>query len=300
MSRDRISMAILFADIVKSTQLYETLGNQTAQLIIDRCLDLLARISTHCFGTVVKTIGDEIMCVFTAAEDAVKAAKEMNKALASLSFQELPGYSAPNIHVGIQYGPVIRKAGDVYGDAVNMASGMVDLAKPRQILAGRELMDALPPRIRQSARHIDRTVVKGKSGEFDIYEIVWEQQDVTLILDDTLDAPSLDCRIELRIRDRVISVGPQQPSASLGRQPHNDIVLQNDRVSRSHARIEYRRGKFVLIDQSTNGTFITAPGKPVTQIRREEWVLTGSGVIGLGQETNPDSPEAVHYTVKMC
>ena len=61
MSRDRISMAILFADIVKSTQLYETLGNRTAQLIIDRCLDLLARISTHCLGTVVKTIGDEIM-----------------------------------------------------------------------------------------------------------------------------------------------------------------------------------------------------------------------------------------------
>ena len=298
MSRERTTLAILFADLVKSTQLYETLGNDTAQLVVNRCLELLARIGIHYRGTVIKTIGDEIMCAFEQPEDAVKAAKEMNKSIEALSFPELPGFQAPNIHVGIQCGPVISRSADVFGDAVNMASGMVALAKPRQIIVGRQVIEALSPKTRQSARLADHTVVKGKSGEFDIYEIIWEHQDVTLILDEGLESPGTRCGIQLRFQDQALSIDPYYPSASLGRQPHNDIVVPNDRVSRSHARIEYRRGKFILIDQSTNGTFVTVTGRPAVLIRREEFVLVESGTIGLGREVPPDSPEAIFYRIE--
>ncbi len=297
MPRETKTMAILFADLVKSTQLYEVLGNRKAQLVVNRCLDLLARISIHYRGMVVKTIGDEIMCAFEDAEDAVKAATEMNKSLEIYSFPEMPGFQAPNLHIGIQYGPVICHSGDIFGDTVNMASGMTALAKPRQIFAGQQVIDALSPRTRQSARLVDRTVLKGKAGEFDIYEVIWEQKDVTVILDEGLPPQGPRCDIELRFRDQVLSMDSHYPSASLGRQPHNDIVVPNDRVSRSHARIEYRRGKFVLIDQSTNGTFITITGKPTAVIRREEFVLDESGTIGLGREVKPDSPEAIVYLV---
>jgi class 3 adenylate cyclase len=95
MSRERPMLAVLFADLVRSTQLYDTLGNPTAQAIVNRCLDLLARVCVHYGGTVVKTIGDEIMCTFSRADDAVQAAQEMNKSLSALSFPELPGFQAP-------------------------------------------------------------------------------------------------------------------------------------------------------------------------------------------------------------
>lgn len=299
MSRDKTTLAILFADIAKSTQLYEALGNRLAQQIINRCLDLLARITTHCGGTIIKTIGDEIMCTFPSATAAVDAAKEMNQSLEALSFPEKPGYAPPNIYVGIQYGPVILEDGDVFGDAVNVAARMVALAKQRQIVTTQETIDVLPPEHVEAAHQIDKTVVKGKSGEMVIYEIIWEQQDVTVMMDDALDSPAFKCRIELRHADQTVEIDENRPSASLGRQLHNDVVVQGNRVSRSHAKVEYRRGKFVLIDQSTNGTFVTVKGKQAAQVKRDELGLIGSGVIGLGQEVSTDSPDAIHFAIKM-
>lgn len=299
MSRDKATLAILFADIAKSTQLYDTLGNRLAQAIINRCLELMARVTEHHDGTVIKTIGDEIMCTFPTALAAVEAAIEMNQSLEALSFPEKPGYTPPNIYVGIQYGPVIKEDGDVFGDAVNVAARMVALAKQRQIVTTQDTIDVLPREHLDAAHQIDKTVVKGKTGEMAIYELIWEQQDVTVMLDDGLDSPSFKFRIELRMGDTLLEIDENRPSASLGRQLHNDLVVNSNRVSRTHAKVEYRRGKFVLVDQSTNGTFVTVQGKASTQVKRDEFALIGSGVIGLGQELDPSSPLAIQYEIKM-
>ena len=80
----------------------------------------------------------------------------------------------------------------------------------------------------------------------------------------------------------------------------NDVVVNDNRVSRSHAKIEYRRGKFVLIDQSTNGTFVLFQGKKPIDIKRDEAPLLGTGIISLGREVNPDSPLSIHYSIKMA
>jgi adenylate cyclase len=298
MPRDRATLAILFADIAQSTQLYETLGNSVSQAIINRCLNVLITIAKRYEGTLVKTIGDEIMCTFPTADQAVKAGQEMNQSLETLVFEEKPELIAPNIHTGIQYGSVILENGDVFGEAVNVAARLVDLAKQREIVTTAATIETLSPDLRMQARHIDTTTVKGKSGELDIYEIIWELEDVTVMLDDTVGLPSCKCHIQLRLRDVVLQVDENRPSASLGRQPHNDMVVENNRVSRSHARVEYRRGKFVLIDQSTNGTFIAAPGKRAVQIKRDEFPLIGSGVIGLGRKMGADTPDAIHFTVR--
>ena len=63
-TRETATLAILFADIAKSTHLYETLGDKMAQNLIGRCLTLFSRVAEAHQGTVIKTIGDEIMCTF--------------------------------------------------------------------------------------------------------------------------------------------------------------------------------------------------------------------------------------------
>ena len=78
MPRETASLAILFADIAKSTNIYETLGDKIAQNIIGTCLSLLGNITQQHKGTVIKTIGDEIMCTFHTANEAVEAAKAMH------------------------------------------------------------------------------------------------------------------------------------------------------------------------------------------------------------------------------
>lgn len=300
MPRENLTLAILFADVAKSTHLYETLGNKIAQSLIGQCITIMTKVTMIHNGTLIKTIGDEIMCTFPTALDAVNAARDMHEALEGITIDAKPGFPPPNIYVGIQYGPVIREAGDVFGDAVNVAARMVAQAKQRQIITTQDTIQALPPDHGFEVRCIDRTIIKGKSGEMEIYEVIWEQHDVTVMLDDTADAaPAMKFSMELKFGPQTAEVDENRPTVNLGRQIHNDVVVNDNRVSRSHARIEYRRGKFFLIDQSTNGSFALIQGKKKIQIKRDEAQLLGSGIIGLGREVTSESPQAIQYTIKM-
>ncbi|MFC1493840.1 adenylate/guanylate cyclase domain-containing protein [Thermodesulfobacteriota bacterium] len=299
MARENVTLAILFADIAKSTNLYETLGNTKAKSLIGHCLSLLARITAQYDGTVIKTIGDEIMCTFPSADQAVGAAITMNRELEQLLISDMPGVIPPNIYVGIQYGPVIREENDVFGDAVNVSARMVAMAKQRQIVTTQDTVDALSMEHKSEARKIDTTTVKGKSGKMDIFEVVWEQQDATVMVDDSPDAFKIESQMELTFQGRTVLVDQNKPSVTLGRQNHNDVVVNDGRVSRSHAKIEYRRGKFILIDQSTNGTFALIQGKKSVTLKRDEATLLGKGIIGLGREVVDESPVAIHYSIKL-
>jgi class 3 adenylate cyclase len=292
-------LAILFADIAKSTTLYETLGDKIAQNLIGRCILLLSEVTLRHQGRVIKTIGDEIMCTVPTANDAVEAAIEMQQSLEDLTIEESPEILPPNIYVGFHFGSVIREAGDVFGDAVNVAARMVEVAKERQIFTTEETVEMLSPEYSENTRCVDKTTIKGKSGEISIYEVIWERQDVTVMLDNSMEAVTHRYRLELRYGSQQLTVDEGRPTATLGRQPHNDIVVNDRRVSRSHARIEYRRGKFFLVDQSTNGTFALVQKKKNISLKRDETQLLGDGVIGLGREADPDDPDLIDYSVKM-
>jgi len=300
MPREKLTLAILFADIAESTHLYEVLGNTIAQNIVGQCIALMNKVTIIHNGTVIKTIGDEIMCTFPSAIDAVEAARNMHEAFVEMPLDAKPGITPPNIYVGIQYGPVIREKGDVFGDAVNVAARMVSQAKQRQIITTEDTINALPQYHGFNVRCIDKTIIKGKSGTVDIYEIIWEQHDLTVTLDDSAySIPTLKCTMELTFGPQSIEVDENHPSVTLGRQIHNDLVVNDNRISRSHARVEYRRGKFFLIDQSTNGTFALIQGKKKIHLKRDEKQLLGTGIIGLGRKVTPDSPKVIQYTIKM-
>ncbi len=291
-------LAILFADIAKSTRLYETLGDETAQKVIGKILARMAEVVAQYRGRLVKTIGDEVMCTFPRAHDAVEAAKAMQESMDRMRFDGLADIPPPNIYVGLSFGPVISDGGDVFGDAVIMAARMVELAKPRQILTTEVTVSALPPEARAGAYYIDTTTIKGKSGEVRIHEIVWERTDKTVMVDGIMDSQTFRLRLEIRLGSKVLDVDQNRPLVTLGRQSHNDFVVDDSRVSRSHAKIEYRRGRFVLVDQSSNGTYVLPFGGKVSRLKREEAPLSGHGVIGLGHAPEHDAPDSVHYTIK--
>ncbi len=299
MVQENSTLAILFADIAKSTQLYEKLGDTKAKEIIGIALGRLTEVTHRYDGTVIKTIGDEIMCTFPSALKAVEAAQDMQRAVETVKVSDLPGLTKLNLYVGFHYGPVIREGGDVFGDAVNLAARMVALAKPRQILSTEETVSRLPVEQRASVHYSDTTQVKGKTGEINVYEVVWEKLDVTVMVDRSKLAEQFHLRLELKARTKTLVVDSKLPSISLGRQPHNDIVVNDSRVSRTHAKVESRRGVFVLIDQSTNGTYVRPNGAPAARVGMDEYKLTGEGVIVLGRENAFDSPDAIQYSIKV-
>src|SRR4029077_12686306 len=79
--RTGLPRTVLFVDVCGSTKLYETLGNARAQAVIGKTLDILSQAATRHLGTIVKTIGDEVMCTFTSARDAAEAAVDMQRSV---------------------------------------------------------------------------------------------------------------------------------------------------------------------------------------------------------------------------
>src|SRR4029078_2046761 len=116
--RTGLPCTILFVDVCGSTQLYETLGNARAQAIIARTLAILSQVATRHLGTVIKTIGDEVMCTFTTARDAALAAVEMQRSVKQAAGLTDLGIKSMAVKVGFHSGPVISHAADVFGDTV--------------------------------------------------------------------------------------------------------------------------------------------------------------------------------------
>jgi hypothetical protein len=108
---------------------------------------------------------------------------------------------------------------------------------------------------------------------------------------------AFQARLEIKFHDQLIQMNNDRPVVQMGRAAQNDLVLKNKHVSRTHAVIVKRGSDFVLTDLSMNGTFIHVKGEKSTALIRDDFVLSGNGIIGLGQKTGPDSPDAISFTV---
>ena len=289
-------IAIMFVDISGSTSLYETLGNEPAYKLVTRCISILSDIIYQHQGTLIKTIGDEVMCTFSDACQAINAAIKMNNSFEDIFKTRLKKNLRPSLRIGLHTGRVIRKDNDVFGDAVNMAARMVSLAKPKQILTTQAMIDELTSDLQEKSRFVDKTRIKGKDGEFNIYEVIWNVGDMTIVLFDGPDSHVQCERLHLRYGRKDVYMDKDKPAITLGRLPENDLVVDDDIASRFHARIEYHRGKFVLIDQSSNGTYVFLDGEKPSFIHHDECVLSNCGFISLGREAKAGSPEMIRFT----
>jgi len=296
MEQPAVSLTIVFADISGSTRLYELLGDVRARERTSRCLSALTEVVRRHGGTVVKTIGDEVMSTFPDADAAAQAACAMQESVAA---QVVPSETALDIRVGLHYGSALVESGDIFGDAVNVAARMVALAKARQILTTRQTVEMLSPLLRAGTRYTDRTPVKGKQEEIDVYEVIWREEDLTRMEGQQIPLADSQARLHLRFREQELEVNHSRPVVTIGRGQQNDISVLDALASRMHARIEYRRGKFVLLDQSTNGTYVLTDEGEKAYLRREELTLRGAGVISLGRAAEAEAPEAIYFTCKL-
>ncbi len=139
--------------------------------------------------------------------------------------------------------------------------------------------------------------VRGRIDEVALYEVLWQPDEATSMLP-TIDWDSKSksaTKLTLTFRDQVVVVDEKRKGVNLGRADGNDLVVKGNLISRIHARVEMRRGKFLLIDQSTNGTFLENAQGDETFIRRDSTELSGQGIIGLGRVAKPGTPLAVHF-----
>lgn len=291
-------LAILFADISGSTALYDQLGNESARRLIAECMAVMTREMSAHGGTLVKTIGDEIMCTFPDPTTALKAACAMQTAIE----QERPGGDRPMyIRVGVHYGEVIREGGDVYGDAVNVAARVASITRARQIMTTRVATETLPDDLRNRTRQIMRAELRGKQEALDVFLVTWEQDDT---MSTRIGLPQFrkpnDARNELLLhyREQGATLNDQRRSVVIGRGDTCDIVINSSFASRQHARIELSFTKFTLTDHSSNGTYVRFSDGQVIQLSREQIVLHKSGTISLGEPFADNPSELVEFIVQ--
>ncbi|MCK9201381.1 MAG: adenylate/guanylate cyclase domain-containing protein [Gallionella sp.] len=290
-------LAVLFADISGSTALYESRGDEIARRLIAQCIAVMLREVQAYRGTLIKTIGDEIMCTFASAEAALLAACAMQNSVEKGRFEG--GYPM-HIRVGFHYGDVIREEGDVFGDTVNVAARVAAITRASQIMTTQAVVDALTPASREKTRQIMRAEFKGKQEQFDISLVVWEMDDMMSTRIGTpafRKVPDNFDELLLRYRDQTLKVNKERRSVVLGRGDTCDMAVMNNYASRQHMRIELRFGKFVAIDQSTNGTYLRFDDGQVARIAREEIILHGVGSISMGQTYTDNPADLVEFSV---
>jgi adenylate cyclase len=291
------NLAIMFADISGSTKLYELLGDATARVLVADTLATIAGIVERFDGKVIKTIGDEVMCTFDSAEEAATAACEMHEVIEEEN--ESGKHPQPvSVRIGMHYGPAIKEDGDVFGDAVNVAARTAAQAKARQIMTTKSTVDLLSPALRASTRFVDYAPIKGKKEDIEIYEIIWQQEDVTRMASGMLSPGKKQPLVRLRLRynNQDVILSNERSSIVMGRSQTCDLSVNEKLASRQHVRIELRRDKFFIIDQSTNGTHVRIEESGDSFLRREEMPLTGKGKISLGRAFSEDPKEVVQFS----
>ena len=297
MSQRTEQLAVMFADICDSTGFYERLGDGVARRLVEKCLALLIAQMHACQGTLIQTIGDEIMCTFPSAETAMNAACAMQSTLEYVNHQE---EHPMHVRIGFHYGEVVCEAGLVYGDTVNTAARVAALARADQIITTLAAVDSLPPSLRQRTDRIMVADLRGKQGLFDLFRVIWETDEVVLThvrAPTDRPPPEEDGELTLRYHSQSCKLNRQHKSAMLGRDETCAIRVVEGYTSRRHAHIEWRSGKFVIADQSTNGTYIRFTDWHTVRLAREQLVLRGSGSISLGQSYAENPVDLVEFVI---
>lgn len=297
MLRKNIKCSIMFADIAGSTKLYEDVGDEKARAMIAHTINIMRESTGSAGGKVIKTIGDEVMSVFINADSAVKAAYDIQETVSN----DFTYGGALSIRIGAHFGSAILENGDVFGDAVNVAARVAGIAKAGQIIITEDTVARLDDNLKADTREFDRAPLKGKKEPMVIYEVLWAQEDVTRMSPSSFladDSIAGSMKMSLRWRDKLLELTSSSDGVLIGRGDDAGFIVDDKLASRVHARIEARRGKFVIIDQSTNGTFVRTNDGREIYLRREELPLIGMGCFCLGSPISAKNAELVYYIVE--
>ena len=298
MVRETIHCVVMFADVAGSTAMYENMGDDLARERISKALNALISISQRHQGKLVKTIGDAILVYFTSMDDAVFAARAIQIAMEDDRSPETVGVS---IRIGMQYGSTILENDDIFGDTVNVAARIASMAKARQILLTQEIAFLVKnPELSNNMRPYDRLRIKGRNEQLDVYLYAWEEEsDMTnMATASSFTNPSRNeelSNLTLTYEDKDYSIPVDTTSYLVGRGKDCELIVKGDLISRYHSRIEHRRGKYIITDQSTNGTFIRTSAGQNIFLRREEFTLFASGYISLGKKVDPTDPNIIKF-----
>ncbi|MFK7860716.1 MAG: adenylate/guanylate cyclase domain-containing protein [Granulosicoccus sp.] len=286
------TLTVLFADLAGSTRLYQTEGDVEAHQRVSDSLQCMRKIVEHRGGTLLRTVGDAVLASFHQTDAAYLAAVDIQHAHKAMNL---------SVRVGFHYGNVIPDGGDVYGNAVNLAARVAAFAEADEICTTEDAVAQLSVRHRNAASFLDKVDFKGIESPMAVYRIQWTDDDSghTMIVTGVSHTERYQTNLvlDLLIADKRIRIDKDNPLVTFGRSADNDVVIDIDPASRNHAKVEMARGRFMIHDHSTNGTYLVRGGYTPEFIRRESTSLDNFGSIGLGFNPDDSSEYVIEFRV---
>ena len=292
---------VVFADLVGSTGIFERLGDETAGRFVTQLTTALAKVCEQHRGRVVKLLGDGLFVVFGGEEDAVTACIAIQERLQEKPVR--PGGTGRPVErqMGIEAGEVVEIDGDCYGDAVNSAARLADLAGAQQILATQRVRAALPAALQAKLRSLGPMYLRGKSDATEVFRVEWlpgQDAEATVMGISLGGQASAEAALDLSIAGQQLRLEPRGEPVTLGRSLSADLPVNDSRVSRLHATIQWRGGHFVLTDASSFGTWVYFGNQPEPVVlRRTECYLVGQGQIALGCDRMAEAAPIASFSV---
>lgn len=289
---------VLFADLRGSTSLFETLGNAEATSVVTHCINALAGPVSERGGHVVKTLGDGLMAVFNESTGAMQASITMHELLDGIVQKgrergASSGLRALRLQVGVARGEVVEMGGDCFGDAVNVAARLLDHAGDNETLVTAEVLAGLPAPMKARFRSLDQLTLRGRAEPVHVHVLGRRRGGdaaITQFGEVPVTGEPEGLRLEWNGRSRVFSA--RELPAVLGRGPQAAFRVDDSRVSRSHARIDWYGGSFQLTDLSFNGTYVRFADGEIVSLRRGSCTLHGNGSVGLGASPGNEACDA--------
>jgi class 3 adenylate cyclase len=294
---------IVFADLRGSTGLFETLGNAEATSVVTHCVSALGPPVEHNGGHVVKTLGDGLMAVFDTPAQALQSALKMHEVLADIVSRgsergASTGLRSLRLQVAVSRGEVVEMAGDCFGDAVNVAARLLDHAGDNETLITAPVLAGLSRTMRAMFRSLDQLVLRGRVEPVQVYVHGGRRSgdSAATQFGDVAPASEPDA-IRLEWLELNLVFASRQMPVVLGRSPQAHYCVDDSRVSRSHARLDWHGGSFQLSDLSYNGTYVRFADGEIVSLRRGSCLLHGNGAIGLGGSPADPTSACVRFEV---
>ena len=281
---------VLFADISGSMQLYGNLGDEGAKTLILELQQRLGSVITTAGGVVQEFIGDEVMARFDVSDNAAACAGVIHECAAEFSSEK---DQPVQMRIGIHGGTAVFEQDRMFGDTVNVAARVASIAKGGQTITTEFVVNNLNPVLSATARQFDVTKIKGKEEPIVIYDLPGLRSDLTQIKVSPQKTRRGLLKLSFSGDDFTLDLGAAP--YSLGRSVGNDLVVHGDSVSRRHATIEIVRNRFVVSDNSTNGTHVYLSNGEVIYLRREQLPLWGQGRLSLGAVEDEGINHVVEY-----
>jgi class 3 adenylate cyclase len=287
-----VQTTVVFTDLHGSTAVFEALGNARATETVTQITTWIARQCELSGGRVVKTLGDGVLAMFPDGQSAVNAVVELQR-LHYKRIMRTPVDLRMPMRIGVASGEVEIVAGDCYGDAVNVAARLCDLCGPHQIWANAAALSAVDEARGMTFRILGPISIRGRAEPCTVYQIEWREEEASdfLTMQGQLDpiyasgeVDALGREIELTWMGYAKRFRSFDLPVHIGRVRNMEFVVNDPRVSRTHARLEWRNGSVVLVDVSSYGTWVRFSGGGGSDVllRREECVLHGHGELALG------------------